>query len=443
MQREIPEKNAWCRNLFGKSPSSSNALKKVRSFLHILPVFLLIGWSIQGTRGTWHAIRCPEDPAVQTLLGRGDNADAAGILRGVRKKRTFLATFTWWKSNWCHEAYPYYRPLTSQLFWLQYRLFGEDLPLWTLTGAVLHVVTVVTAYLTFSVLTGSRWIAFIATAVFGGPPFSLWTVRLTYEGFTLAPIWTIGGPQLASVSLWINEPEYWCAITLFLGMVALNARRYFATLLCLILCIGAKELGLLFLPAMVIVAWYRRVRAPLWFWIAGVLLTMLLFVIRFLFVTRTMGLEVINPGAAWRALVYYTGVLGVSVGNRDWQTLLLTTLLLLIWWGAKKLRGSVLVAIPIFLLLAVMAWMNFIVWNWAPVVIALLPFFFFVLWRYYRREAVFFAAEAVLFSAPLYLRHVGPHAWYVADIFKTGLFAVAVTASFQHVRRAMAKCDLG
>lgn len=74
-------------------------------------------------------------PAIQKHFS--DNPDALLIVQGARSA-SWRDTLGWWTGPWIEPGMPYYRPLTSMLFWAEYKLFGTDFQKYCLISWLIH-----------------------------------------------------------------------------------------------------------------------------------------------------------------------------------------------------------------------------------------------------------------------------------------------------------------
>lgn len=72
----------------------------------------------------------------------GGELDTHLIIEGVDRARTLADTLAWWTGAWAGQV-PFYRPLTSLLFWLERRAFGDREWLYLFPTVALHVAATV------------------------------------------------------------------------------------------------------------------------------------------------------------------------------------------------------------------------------------------------------------------------------------------------------------
>src|SRR5262249_45043011 len=61
------------------------------------------------------------------------------LLRGgLFKARHFRDTLSWWTGTWVGQV-PFYRPLTSYLFWAEWKAFGDEEWLYVLPDFAAHI----------------------------------------------------------------------------------------------------------------------------------------------------------------------------------------------------------------------------------------------------------------------------------------------------------------
>ncbi len=137
----------------------------------------------------------------------GSDLDTGLIMRGLSRAPHWQDTFRWFVGPWAGEV-PFYRPLTSYVFWVEWKLFGEDERLYALPALAFHVL----ATALFAVLIR-------ALAVRHGLPPEL-TACLGAALFTggLLPEFRLG--VLSVPMYWKNQPDALAAACIFLALLA-------------------------------------------------------------------------------------------------------------------------------------------------------------------------------------------------------------------------------
>ena len=86
-------------------------------------------WTL--TPGTRPGMRMPPAIDIDTMLIHG----------GVVAAPSLRDTLRWWHGTWAGQV-PFFRPLSSYAFWLDWKLFGSREPRYLLLSIVLHLIAV-------------------------------------------------------------------------------------------------------------------------------------------------------------------------------------------------------------------------------------------------------------------------------------------------------------
>lgn len=238
------------------------------------------------------------------------DSDTNLILEGLNQKQTFAETFDWWSGPWCGQV-PFYRPIISQLMWVQFKLFGDQhvLP-WTMVTLMLHCVALVLAFLYLESTFGTL-VAAVSLALFALP-----MVPNPTDFFTMAGL--EGEHSYKTVGLWKNQPEPLLAITLLAGLLCFKAGRFDLALLAAILAPLVKETGFTAMLIYLLAGWYHAIKAPRRFWLLGIGCVATLFFARYL-ALGTFGYSIgANKAWWWRAILYYAGPIGQVIVRAHW-----------------------------------------------------------------------------------------------------------------------------
>jgi hypothetical protein len=138
------------------------------------------------------------------------DVDTALIHRGLVQAPHLRDTVRWWTGPWVGQV-PFYRPLTSYVFWFEWKTFGNREWLYAFPTAAAHLLaTVGFAALAFRLACRYRWgwpsgAAVVAAFLFSGDP--------------------LFSPYRASVTvyvsmLWKNQPDALAAACCFFALVA-------------------------------------------------------------------------------------------------------------------------------------------------------------------------------------------------------------------------------
>ncbi len=155
------------------------------------------------------------NPQAEPSWLSGD-LDTSLIHGGVSRAKDLGDTLQWWVGPWAGQV-PFYRPLTSYVFWLEWLAFGSNERLYVLPTAAAHLAaTAAFALFVFRLAGASRWSAPVIAALAAAFQFA-------------------GGPSLSSPrpevahlvgGIWKNQPDSLAALCCCLSLVCyLNARE--------------------------------------------------------------------------------------------------------------------------------------------------------------------------------------------------------------------------
>ncbi len=134
--------------------------------------------------------------------------DVMLIRGGLTKAPTFRETLSWWSGTWVGQV-PFYRPLTSYLFWIEWKLFGNREWLYALPDVGAHIAATV-LFAAFVFLLGRRrCVPYHAmAAVVAAWGFSGWL--LEYRGSVASAVFY----------QWKNQPDAFAAICCFAALIS-------------------------------------------------------------------------------------------------------------------------------------------------------------------------------------------------------------------------------
>lgn len=420
---------------------------KMKRFL----LFVLLTVAITyGSLPIWQ--RAVYTPEFVRVIG----SDEELILAGLKEKKSFLQTFEWYKEKWCGGV-SFYRPITSQLFWLEKKVFGDkNLQYWLMVGIVFHTVTMILGFLVIEKIFGSTILAFLTIALFAGLPIYLPFPRSSISGLSWGVVGPIGGQHFVAVGMWKNAPEFWVAIPIFIGILGFLVNKPLVALSCAILAILTKEIGFGVIPAFALISWYKQKTYPTWFWATGTIVTVGLFVYRYI-VLEGFGYR-LGSNNSWlhRVVVYYGGTIGDQLASRMFPVAIFSVsigiaIVCFIQANHQKQRQydllgllAIVGGLSIATLITTTDWWiggktSYLVGSmmilsvnnaWLVVSIALIIAGGVSAVRLYRRECVFIAAWMLIFSAGLFTAaQVQGHAFYLSNLIRTafywfGMFAI-------------------
>lgn len=302
-----------------------------------------------------------QSAALHSRVARACNCDVAIIYDGIRKVPTLAGTVRWWHGTWVGQV-PFWRPLTSLAFWVEYHAFGPDrLDGWIWVSAAMHLGATVLAALLAARLTGNWWAGPVVAVLFG-------TLLL---GF---PVLRARGPGAEPVHLILTVPnaqqELWMAIPALGAMLATLSRRWVWALLLCALSVCAKEMGWTAFPLCLLVLWMAQGcdglrRIPLWAWGLGTALVGVLLLARW-----SAGPEVFRgfhqgTNESWPVRLMSTvgGCFVQAVDAPTWAPALWVTIAFIGWllWGRRGGGGRLAAAVVVGL--AAATWTQMVSWS--------------------------------------------------------------------------------
>ena len=175
------------------------------------------------------------------------NIDWSYLNRGLDRIHGFRDTLSWWTGPWCGEV-PFWRPLTSYVFWGERLLWPKELMLpRQVIHLILHLVFVgMAGYLVWK-LTRRRWLVLMSVWLFAGfRPFFV----TEFFGYNPALRDLLGNPK--------NVMDPLAGIAMMASLLLLLKGRWPASLGFAAVSVGFKEIGFMTWPmALLIVLWMR------------------------------------------------------------------------------------------------------------------------------------------------------------------------------------------
>lgn len=236
----------------------------------------------------------PRAPAGYDALARED-PDYRYILQYAAEVQRFRDSFKWWRERWINFTV-HWRPLSSQVFWLEYKLIGPgNLEKWIWVNIVGHlaVLGLLVAFVGRAI--GSIWCGLLAALVFSGwrpvPP-------------AILPLWSPGVPASCALAMPKDQPEMFLTTFVLLGMLLVSRSRWLGALLAVAAAVCFKESGWMGFPlllvALVMTDGFSAVRRiPWWAWITAVVIVFALLALRWVaFPGYFMGVKT-TANVAW------------------------------------------------------------------------------------------------------------------------------------------------
>ena len=249
------------------------------------------------------------------------NVDWGYINTGLDRVSSFTDTARWWTGTWCGEV-PFWRPLTSYVFWGMRLLWPPEYMLpRQIVSVTTHLIFVAMAGLLLWRLTRRPWLVLLTLWLFAG--FRPYPVSRFFG--QIWPVWDVlTGPK--------NIPDPLVGIAILASLLLLANGRWAAGLVAAAVSVGFKEVGFTTWPlALVALAWIHRDRVmaaggiryviasirrnwlPVTTWL---LVLVLLLAVHFLAVGMGYNCGT-NKAWHWRAASYFGGPIGGQLILRD------------------------------------------------------------------------------------------------------------------------------
>ena len=372
--------------------------------------------------------------------------DWSYLNRGLDQIHGFRDTGRWWTGTWCGVV-PFWRPLTSYIFWVERLLWPKEYMLpRQIILVVLHLVFVAMAgYLTWR-LTGRRWLALL----------SMWL----FAGFRPFPITSFFGYNFAVYDLLLdpkNVTDPLSGIAMIASLIFLVNGSWLASLALAMVSVGFKETGFMTWPmALLIMAWkpgakhhilnaLKRRWLPVSAWTAGFLS---LAVVHYLAVG--LGYRM-GTNAAWlgRAELYFGGPIGRLFVLDDPGAAIVSLLVFLAIIGSRKLSllprfigimAALTVGVLVDTRLQHTSWdasmVRLLTYRLDLKVTLLCLFWLLVAWegRYDWRTVGFGLGMSLVSSVPTWFAaQTQEHTRYVSAFFMEMAVAAAILSTIEHI----------
>lgn len=197
-------------------------------------------------------------PHAGPLYHRGGDlrldCDTNLLVAGLQAKPHFLDTFDWWHGIWAGIV-PFFRPVSSQLFWLEYQAFGPNgLAGFTAVHVASHLVMLLAGLFLLAPLLGWRR-GLLAVAVFA----------LHLADWLQLPV------AVAALPSWKDSVDIWCAtgyvtsLGCYLRYLRGGGRGWWAgAFITGLLALGCKEMAYTLPLALALLAWHERRLGARW-----------------------------------------------------------------------------------------------------------------------------------------------------------------------------------
>ena len=178
-------------------------------------------------------------------------SDDWGYLNGgLEKVHSFKETASWWTGTWCGLV-PFWRPLTSYVFWTEKLLWPKEFMLpRQIISVILHLIFVGLGASLVWGLTRRRWLVLLTIWLFAG--IRPYPISAFFDN--LRPVADVlSDPK--------NIPDPLAGIAIMASLILLSKGRWIASLAMAVISVGFKELGFTTWPlALVVLAWMNRAR---------------------------------------------------------------------------------------------------------------------------------------------------------------------------------------
>ncbi len=196
----------------------------------------------------WFAIVDIFSPQDASATWQRD-CDRALIHQGLIEHPRFVDTLEWWIATWVGEV-PFWRPLSSLVFWVEWKVFGWGFQdAWTLIHFLLHLVACSLFYLLVVKYTRSPLVGLAAIFLTVSNPPRIGNY-----------LWSPDRPAAVAQTLWSwkNTPDTLMACMVFWGLLVVDRRPWLALVL-MAAAAATKETGFAGLAVLAgYFAWRRR-----------------------------------------------------------------------------------------------------------------------------------------------------------------------------------------
>jgi hypothetical protein len=141
----------------------------------------------------------------------GGDPDATLIHIGLRQAPHFADTLRWWTGRWVGQL-PYYRPLTSYGFWLEWKAFGDREWLYLVPTTAAHVLAALMFTLLAYRLAAARRTGWPAVAAI----VAAWGYSSGFPGLFFHERTAVDAQVFL---LWKNQPDAWAATCCFAALI--------------------------------------------------------------------------------------------------------------------------------------------------------------------------------------------------------------------------------
>jgi len=207
-----------------------------------------LGWLL------WWSIPIAKRIAVSRQDYLSDSDLNEYIFAGLKQVHGFASTLHWWNGTWVGLV-PFWRPLTSYGFWLEYKEFPPNrFDEWFAVSCVSNLIFCALLIVFTKKLSGSTIIAFLTGLFFGGD-FLLSPLAIDAHLFSLFGSETFSVPCDLSFSVWKNQPDIWSDSAIIAGLICALDKKWIWMIVCSFVAVAFKENGWLIFPLALLVIW--------------------------------------------------------------------------------------------------------------------------------------------------------------------------------------------
>jgi 4-amino-4-deoxy-L-arabinose transferase-like glycosyltransferase len=172
----------------------------------MVPLFGAVLALLQGMNSSLHWLRFA-DPTPSWASATPD-PDTYLIHGGLLKAPHLADTLRWWTGTWVGQV-PFYRPLTSYVFWIEWKLFGDAEVAYLLPAVLAHALAAA-LFCQLALRLAERW-------QLGVPAVAGIVAGLAFVGVGLPYRW---GVTSLVVGQWKNQPDALAAACCFAALLA-------------------------------------------------------------------------------------------------------------------------------------------------------------------------------------------------------------------------------
>ncbi|HVF09816.1 MAG TPA: hypothetical protein VNA16_03390 [Abditibacteriaceae bacterium] len=223
----------------------------------LLSLLAVLVCGLWGLRVTYDFVRALPD----TDIIAGDPVDTTLIVQGLEATSGWEQTLSWWTGPWVAwtgkgSIASFYRPLTSLLWWIEYRAFGrQGLYGFTTVHALSHLLVLMAALLFLRELLGLK-IATLSVCLYG--------LHLPYYSFNLPDC-------IYALPMWKDSPDLWCSaaylvsLWCFLKFMRGSSKWWLgSSICCFIVALSVKEMAYTLPFALLLLLYHERKLVSHW-----------------------------------------------------------------------------------------------------------------------------------------------------------------------------------